>query len=360
MSQPSPKIIVFDVGGTITLSASVEIRQSYITIDGTTAPSPGITIRPPSGGADNALVIPSAHDIIIKGLRFKGFDADLSGGDLLALYGQLDGVQKAVYNVVIDHCTFEDADDGAVDITEDAHDVTVSWCFFLNNNGPQLIKYGVRQRLSIHHNVYANSPDKGTRHPMVWGDLDNFDFVNNINYGWYWDGVSIRHEGDGGQPGKRVNANLVNNLFTHVHGRRSPTPSSTARFPGADARDGGPAGNPPQGTVVTTSKMGRLWVAGNILPPQNRDQYSTVSGPLAVPAAAKVTTWPASELTTRVLPTVGTVFRTSAEQTLLNEVAAAYTPSALRVTGPSPVTEGNTGTVNAVFTVTLHPPRAPP
>jgi hypothetical protein len=96
-------------------------------------------------------------------------------------------------------------------------------------------------------------------------------------------------------------------------------------------------------------------VSGNILPPQNRDQYSTVSGPLAVPAAAKVTTWPASELTTRVLPTVGTAFRTSAEQTLLNEVAAAYTPSALRVTGPNPVTEGNTGTVNAAFTVTLSP-----
>ena len=57
LSQPSPKIIVFDVGGTITLSASVEIRQSYITIDGTTAPSPGITIRPPSGGTEDALVI---------------------------------------------------------------------------------------------------------------------------------------------------------------------------------------------------------------------------------------------------------------------------------------------------------------
>jgi hypothetical protein len=203
--------------------------------------------------------------------------------------------------------------------------------------------------------VYASSPDKGTRHPLVWGDLDSFDFVNNINYGWYWDGVSIRHEGDGGQPGKRVNANIVNNLFTHVQWSTITDALLYGASPGPDAEDGGPAGNPPQGTVVTTSKMGRLWVSGNILPPQNRDQYSTVSGPLPVPAAAQVTTWPASELTTRVLPTVGTVFRTSAEQTLLNEVAAAYTPSALRVTGPSPVTEGNAGSVNAAFTVTLSP-----
>ena len=199
------------------------------------------------------------------------------------------------------------------------------------------------------------APTRAHAIPCVWGDLDNFDFVNNINYGWYWDGVSIRHEGDGGQPGKRVNANLVNNLFTHVQWSTITDALLYGASPGPDSEDGGPAGNPPQGTVVTTSKMGRLWVSGNILPPQNRDQYSTVSGPLAVPAAAQVTTWPASELTTRVLPTVGTVFRTSAEQTLLNEVAAAYTPSGLRVTGPSPVTEGNAGTVNAVFTVTLSP-----
>jgi hypothetical protein len=46
-----------------------------------------------------------------------------------------------------------------------------------------------------------------------------------------------------------------------------------------------------------------------------------VSSPLAVPAAAQVTTWPASELKTRVLPTVGTVFRTSAEQALVDEIA---------------------------------------
>ena len=153
----------------------------------------------------------------------------------------------------------------------------------------------------------------------------------------------------------RVNANVVNNFFTH---EEQPTIQDALIYGsgvGPDSEDGGPAGSPPQGTVVTTSKMGRLWVSGNILPPQNRDQYSTVSGPLAVPTAARVTTWPASELRTRVLPTVGTVFRTSAEQTLLNEVTAAYTPSALRVTGPSPVTEGNAGTVNAAFTVTLSP-----
>ena len=194
MSQPNPKIVVFDVGGTITLLAPVSVRgESYITIDGTTAPSPGITIRPPSGGQGDAIYIESgAHDIIIKGLRFKGFDADGNGGDLVSLYGD----PNPVYNIVIDHCTFEEGDDGAIDITNQVHDVTVSWCFFHNNNKTQLIKYGIRSRLSLHHNVYASSPNKGERNPQAHGDLDGLDYVNNVIYGWYWYGMAIRHDGD--------------------------------------------------------------------------------------------------------------------------------------------------------------------
>ena len=266
MSQPNPKIVVFDVGGTITLLATVAIRGgSYITIDGTTAPSPGITIRPPAGGQEDAIYIENgAHDIIIKGLRFRGFDADGNGGDLVSLYGD----PSAVYNIVVDHCTFEAGDDGALDITNLVHDVTVSWCFFHNNNRAQLIKYGSQTRLSLHHNVYASSPPKGERLPLAWGNLDNLDYVNNVIYDWYWSGVSIRHEGDGGAIGKRVNANLTNNLFTHEQQTTIQDALMYGPSPGPDSEDGGPAGNPPQGTVVTNSKMGRLWVSGNILPPR--------------------------------------------------------------------------------------------
>ena len=74
LSQPSPKIIVFDVGGTITLSASVEIRQSYITIDGTTAPSPGITIRPPTccRPADRLSSLPHRRCVVRSTARARG------------------------------------------------------------------------------------------------------------------------------------------------------------------------------------------------------------------------------------------------------------------------------------------------
>ena len=328
LSQPSPKIIVFDVGGTITLSASVEIRDSYITIDGTTAPSPGITIRPPGGGTGECALIQSAHDIIIKGLRFKGFDADLQRRrPPLTLWttrrGPEGGLQRRDRSL---HLRRQQTT-GRWTLPRTHTTSRSRGASFSTTTGRSSSSTASGSDSASTTTCMRTAPTRATRHPLVWGDLDNFDFVNNINYGWYWDGVSIRHEGDGGQPGKRVNANLVNNLFTHVQWSTITDALVYGSSPGPDTEDGGPAGNPPQGTVVTTSEMGRLWVSGNILPPQNRDQYSTVSGPLAVPAAAQVTTWPASELTTRVLPTVGTVFRTSAEQTLLDEVAAAYTPS---------------------------------
>jgi pectate lyase len=311
-----PRIVVFDVGGTITLSGQVRVNVPYLTIDGTTAPSPGITIRPASPATDS-LYIEATHDVIIRGLRLVGFGGDGSGGDLVSVYGR----PGPCYNIVVDHCSLSAADDGAVDITNDGHDITVSWCLLYNNNKAQLIKYGALARISIHHNVYASSPPKGERNPLVWGNVSDFDYVNNVIYGWYWYGVGVRHEGDGEQPGKRVSANLVNNLFTHEQQATIQDALIYGPSPGPDAEDGGPSGSPPQGTVVTGTNMGHLWVSGNILPPQNRDQYSTVSGPLAVPSAAQVTTWPASELKTRVLPTVGTVFRTSAEQALVDEIA---------------------------------------
>jgi len=324
MNRSGARVVVFDVGGTITLTSPVRVRTPYLTIDGTTAPSPGITIRPPSSGAADALYIEATHDVVVKGLRFTGYGGDGSGGDLVSIYGR----PSPCYNMVVDHCSFSEADDGAVDITSDGHDITVSWCLFRDNSKTQLVKYGVLSRISIHHNVYASSPPKGERNPLVWGNVSDFDFVNNVVYNWSGYGTGIRHEGDGGQPGKRVSANLIDNAFWHEQQATIENALVYGPSPGPDAEDGGPPGSPVQGTVVSGTRMGRLWVSGNILPARNRDQYSTVPAPLAVPAAARVTTWPAAELGARVLPTVGTAFRTAAEQTLLDRLARLTAPDA--------------------------------
>jgi hypothetical protein len=164
----------------------------------------------------------------------------------------------------------------------------------------------------------------------------------------------MRIRADAGEP--KVNANVVNNAFF----AGSLNPDSGLIYgdsPGADSSDGGPTGAPkPQGTVVTGTRLGNLWVAGNILPTANEDQYSTVSGPLSVPAAAQVTTWPATELGIHVLPTVGTKYRNTSEQQLIDEIAAKFGTSpplpSLSI-GNVSIAEGNSGTKTATFTVSL-------
>ena len=69
--------------------------------------------------------------------------------------------------------------------------------------------------------------------------------------------------------------------------------------------------------------MGELWVADNLLPPESLDHYSTLSGPLEVPAGSRVTTFAANELDDRVLPYVGMVHRDAEEEALIADLAAA-------------------------------------
>ena len=126
VNQTGPRTVVFDVSGTITPDDILYVRDPYLTIDGSTAPSPGITVKAPTSSR-SAIVVESTHDVIIRGLRIVGYNPTGSvedSADLIALDGTEGG---EVYNVVIDHVSLTAADDGALDITGNVHDVTVSW-----------------------------------------------------------------------------------------------------------------------------------------------------------------------------------------------------------------------------------------
>jgi pectate lyase len=327
----TPRTIVFDVGGTIVLTNDLLIRDPLLTIDGSTAPSPGITITKTNDAL--YLAVAGSHDIILRYLRIKGTylitsDGNESSNAFIGLDGDWGGIGE-VTNVVMDHLTIENGTDGACDIWGKVSSVTMSWCLIMDNFHPSTLSFvsetgdpdQARRRISIHHNVWARNAE---RNPQIRGDVADLDYVNNIIYDWgHWEapfgyGIRIRNV-----PGEaKVSGNIVNNYFLPV------TVSSNSALiygilPGADADDGGPASAPSQGTVMTNSLMGNLWVSGNRLPAENMDQYSTIPKPNPVPTNAHVTTHHVLELRDRVVPNVGMKYRTEEEQALLYEIAAA-------------------------------------
>jgi hypothetical protein len=228
---------------------------------------------------------------------------------------------------VVDHVTVLNATDSGMDIWGEVSDVTVSWCLIANSFHPCTVSsypapFQKRRRISMHHNVWARNDE---RNPQLRADVADFDYVNNIVYDWgYWThyGYGIRIKNDPGEP--HVSGNFINNYFKPVHG--DPVAALLyGLIDGADANDGGPLLPVPQGTVITNSLMGALWVAGNVLPVGNMDHYSTISAPNPVPTAAQVTTYSAYELRDRVVPNAGTEYRTADEQALFAEIASALT-----------------------------------
>lgn len=326
--RSGPRTIVFDVGGTITIHSDIVVRAPYLTIDGSTAPPPGITIR------QNTLlenfVIAGTHDVVVTHLRFWGVWAAGGTHSQNAATFLIDGdsgPDRVAQRIVLDHITARGAVDGGPDIWGEVRDVTVSWCLFFYNWHPTTVSHNpapfqTRQRISMHHNVYAKN---GERNPQLRSDVRDFDYVNNVVYDWGYfgegSGYGVRVRSKAGEP--KVNANIVGNAFIPTF-RRPAWGLVYGTSPGPDEDDGGPSGPPrQQGSVVSNPRLGRLWVAGNILPTSNLDQYSTVSEPLPVPPEFRVSTWPATELSSRVLPLVGTRFRDAEEQTVLEEVGAA-------------------------------------
>ncbi len=170
------RTVVFDVGGEIVLSSAVRVTGAFITIDGDSAPSPGITLR---GAGLSLQGTKGAHDIIIRGLRIRDAISLASNDGITIAYG--------AYNIVVDHVSIAGSADGNIDITFDSHDVTVSWSILAGSGKNMLIKYNP-SRVTLHHNIFAENV---TRNPEVRIDEagtpatdTTLDMRNNLIWDW--------------------------------------------------------------------------------------------------------------------------------------------------------------------------------
>jgi len=183
-----PRIVVFDVSGTIELQSNLTIKHPYITIAGQTAPGAGICLK------DRGLVV-SADQVIVRFLRVR--PGDNAGVELDALW-----VSKG-RDVIIDHCSVSWSVDETLSVasSEDTlGDVTIQWCMIteslncsLHEKGchgyGSLIRGGWGNGITYHHNLYAHHRGRSPRPGNYNGfriDPNGlvFDFRNNVVYNW--------------------------------------------------------------------------------------------------------------------------------------------------------------------------------
>lgn len=199
----TPRTIVFDISGDITIPQIVARNKSNITIAGQTAPGEGVTIK-----GNNIRFIESS-DIVIRYLRFR-IGRQTFNDDTMYF--------EDCQNIIIDHSTFSWGTDEVLSIKSKDYDnppsknITVQWSIIseglLTHSMGGLIEMNT---ITMHHNLYAHNND---RNPKTKGQID---FVNNIVYNW----------GDfpyvaGGESGTKGYGNVVGNYF--IAGRNSADP----------------------------------------------------------------------------------------------------------------------------------------
>jgi pectate lyase len=206
------RYIVFDVAGEINLTQDIWVRGSYITIDGTTAPAPGVTLK------YGALLIhgsKGAHDVIVRGLRSR----NASGCDSCSSTGVGIGIGTEAYHVVLDQVSVQGFDDQAISVDKGAHDITIQWSLFAegknpSHNLPVLIAGTSKttgaqtRRVSFHHNLvvkgyermpYVSLSSTGERATEL-----QLDMRNNVVWDWGYAGTQVW---------RGAKANVINNYY---------------------------------------------------------------------------------------------------------------------------------------------------
>ena len=115
VSGSEKKIVVFDVAGVIPLKSDLKIGANT-TIEGQTAPSPGITVR-------YYTVRPDANNVIIRFIRFRrGQEKDVNdGADAIWTRHQK--------GMILDHCSISWSIDELASFY-DNNNFTMQWCMF--------------------------------------------------------------------------------------------------------------------------------------------------------------------------------------------------------------------------------------
>ncbi len=306
-----PRVVIFDVSGTIFLEQDIVVREPFVTIAGQTAPTPGITLA-------HAGLRVKSNDVLVQHLRMR--PGDLADGpdkvsrDGVAMTGDSRG-DTAVFNVVIDHCSISwGTDENVSTWYRNVRDITLSNSIVseaLRSAGHPKGNHSMGYLIGDHtrntavvNNLFAHNEN---RNPLMKGDVTAF-IANNIIYDFANQPIAFG-DGDGSGP---TRATVIGNDIV-------PGPATRRDF----------------GLRVTssTAEGTRIYLRDNDFPGRSSDPWSIAEvsvnfdvkadlPPVALPVAMNLR--PANQLQSTLLPMVGArpADRDAVDRRIVNDVIA--------------------------------------
>ncbi len=173
-----PRIIVFDVSGTIELRTNLNILDGDMTIAGQTAPAGGITLTGKSIVWSNNQWNPNVNNIIMRYIKIRP-DFVRNGIDMCI---QMNNVK----NVIIDHCSLSWGGDKAIGISDVAANITVQNCLIAESNTGIIMGIDLQGNEFDSHNMSCLRNifyDSSHRFPNADGN-GRYDIINNVGYNY--------------------------------------------------------------------------------------------------------------------------------------------------------------------------------
>ena len=282
LAATGPRVVVFEVAGTITLAEEIAIASPYLTVAGQTAPSPGVTLR----GAGLRI---TTHDVLIQHLRIRV--GDDPGG---VSPGNRDGLQilgSGAYNVVVDHVSASWGIDEVASAYSGPRDITISSSIMSEGLSNSLHPEGehskglligqTTRRIAVLRSLFAHNRD---RNPYQKGGTTVL-FVNNVVYNW---GGSRAFTIDDWEATGPDSTTIVGNVYLRgmdsETGRpikiHSTTPATSQIYVADNTLDRAPA--PPDAWTLVTNDAAASVIAA---------QPPVWSAPLSVLPAGSVEAW---------------------------------------------------------------------
>jgi hypothetical protein len=230
--ETGPRVVVFDVAGTIVLRKPLEVRSSGLTILGESAPGQGITLH--RGG-----LIIKASNVIVRHLRIRVGDYPASSDnpatrDVISVFSS---ANLPVKNVVIDHNSLYWSTDeivgmnckgsaGTVNVSLNDNIIAEALASKLHPEGPHsmavLIADGCKN-VTMFGNLLAHN---NWRNPNIKGGTDSEVLANLVyNGNGHPDALQplvFHYKPEEGDDATRLRAMVVNNVF--LPGRNTQDP----------------------------------------------------------------------------------------------------------------------------------------